>query len=455
MTDTQPATSLSRSKWRFSRLDDDSEASLPEVNSTVRVPQGARWFQQLFAFMGPGYMVSVGYMDPGNWATDIAGGASFGYTLLFVITLSNLMAILLQALAARLGIATGRDLAQACRAYYPRPVSFVLWIASELAIIACDLAEVIGTAIALQLLFHIPLIIGAMIAGLDAFLLLFLMNKGFRLLEAFVVMLLTIIFVCFAIQIVAAAPPLAAVFGGLLTPSPEIVTNPAMLYVAVGIIGATVMPHNLYLHSSIVQTRAYPRTDEGKRDAVKWATIDSTIALMMALFVNAAILIVSVVAFHNTGHQDVAEIGHAFELLSPLLGLGIASILFAVALLAAGVNSTVTATLAGQIVMEGFLRLRIPHWARRLITRGIAIVPVIVVAWIYGDRGTSNLLVLSQVVLSMQLPFAVIPLVQFVSNRKQMGALAIPRWASVLAWVVAAMIVVLNLKLLHDALFGG
>jgi manganese transport protein len=445
---------LPRSNWRFSRLEDDAEPSLPEVHASVKIPQTAVWFRRFFAFMGPGYMVSVGYMDPGNWATDLAGGASFGYTLLFVIMLSNLMAILLQALAARLGIVTGRDLAQACRAYYPRPVSFMLWIACELAIIACDLAEVIGTAIALQLLFHIPLLAGAMIAGLDALLLLFLMNKGFRFLEAFVIALLLVIFGCFLVQIIAAAPPVGALLHGLLVPSPEIVTNPAMLYIAIGIIGATVMPHNLYLHSSIVQTRDYERTERGKRDAIKWATADSTLALMLALFVNAAILIVSAVAFHKTGHHDVAEIGQAFELLSPLLGLGIASILFAVALLASGVNSTVTATLAGQIVMEGFLRLRMPHWARRLITRGIAIVPVVVVIGLYGEKGAGSLLVLSQVVLSMQLPFAVIPLVQFVSSRKQMGNLTISRWTSGLAWVVAGIIVLLNLKLLGDTFFG-
>jgi len=444
-----------RSNWRVSRLDDEFEPSLPEVNSSIHVPQAGIWFRRLFAFLGPGYMVSVGYMDPGNWATDLAGGASFGYTLLFVIMLSNLMAILLQALAARLGIVTGRDLAQACRANYPRPVNFVLWLACELAIIACDLAEVIGTAIALQLLFHIPLIAGALIAGLDAFLLLFLMNKGFRFLEAFVIALLVIIFGCFAVQIIAAAPPVSAIISGLFIPSPQIVTNPAMLYVAIGIIGATVMPHNLYLHSSIVQTRNFAKTETGKRDAIKWATLDSTIALMLALFVNAAILIVSAVAFHNTGHQDVADIGQAFKLLSPLLGLGVASILFAVALLASGVNSTVTATLAGQIIMEGFLRLRIPHWARRLITRGIAIVPVIIVIWLYGEKGAANLLVLSQVVLSMQLPFAVVPLVQFVSSKKLMGNLAIGRWLTVLSWIVTALILVLNFKLLYDTIFGG
>ena len=392
MSDVRGA--LARRPFGFTRLGDEERPSLPEVNASVAVPQAGRWFTRLFAFMGPGYMISVGYMDPGNWATDLAGGAQFGYTLLFVIMLSNLMAILLQALAARLGIATDRDLAQACRAYYPRSVNYALWIACELAIIACDLAEVIGTAIALQLLFGIPLIWGAVITALDAFLVLFLMNRGFRALEAFIVALLVIIFGCFAVQIVAAAPPVAAVLGGLL-PSREIVTNPAMLYIAIGIIGATVMPHNLYLHSSIVQTRAYPRTEPGRRDAIKWATLDSTIALMLALFVNGAILIVAAVAFHNTGHQEVAEIGQAFELLSPLLGLGIASVLFAVALLASGLNSTVTATLAGQIVMEGFLRLRFPQWVRRLMTRGIAIVPVVAVTAFYGERGTAELLVLS------------------------------------------------------------
>lgn len=441
-------------EWRFFRRTGDALPSLPEVNASVPVPTTGMWFRRLFAFMGPGYMVSVGYMDPGNWATDLAGGAQFGYTLLFVIMLSNLMAILLQALAARLGIATSRDLAQACRAYYPRPVAYALWVACELAIIACDLAEVIGTAIALNLLFGIPLIGGALITALDAFLVLLLMNKGFRYLEAFVIALLIIIFGCFAIQIFAAAPPAGSILHSMFVPSSEIVTNPAMLYIAIGIIGATVMPHNLYLHSSIVQTRAYERTEAGKRDAIKWATVDSTIALMLALFVNSAILIVSAVAFHGTGNQDVAEIGQAYELLSPLLGLGIASTLFAVALLASGLNSTVTATLAGQIVMEGFLHLRIPQWARRLLTRGIAIVPVVVVTWIYGERGTAELLVLSQVVLSMQLPFAVIPLVHFVSDKKKMGNFAVSRGIVVLAWIVAALILGLNFKLLYDTFVG-
>jgi manganese transport protein len=448
----KPVATDGRDGWRFAHAGD--RRSLPEVHGSIAVPVGGSWIRRLIAFAGPGYLVSVGYMDPGNWATDLAGGASFGYTLLFVVMLSNLMAILLQALAARLGIATGRDLAQACRDHYSAPVNLVLYVACELAIVACDLAEVIGTAIALNLLFGIPIIAGALIAALDALLLLILMNRGFRFLEALVISLIIVIFVCFAIQIIAAAPPLAALAGGLFIPSPKILTNPAMLYLAIGIIGATVMPHNLYLHSSIVQTRAFARTDAGRRDAIKWATADSTIALMLALFVNAAILIISAVAFHETGHQDVAEIGEAFRLLAPLLGLSVASILFAVALLASGVNSTVTATLAGQIAMEGFLSLRLPQWMRRLLTRGIAIVPVIVVTALYGEQGTGKLLVLSQVILSMQLPFAVIPLVRFVSDKAKMGNLAISRPVAALSWAVAGLIVVLNLKLLADVIAG-
>ena len=438
------------SRWGFGD-GADPRRSLSEVNATIPVPLGGHWFRRLLAFAGPGYMVSVGYMDPGNWATDLAGGAQFGYALLSVILLSNVMAILLQALAARLGIVTDRDLAQACRDSFSRPVNILLWLACEAAIIACDLAEVIGTAIALQLLFGIPLIGGALIAALDAFLLLLLMNKGFRFLEAFVIALLIIIAVCFTVQIVAAAPPVGAVLRGFV-PSSAIVTNPAMLYIAIGIIGATVMPHNLYLHSSIVQTRDYPRNDAGRRDAIKWATTDSTIALMLALFVNAAILVVAAATFHGSGHADVAEIGKAFELLSPLLGLSIASTLFAIALLASGLNSTVTATLAGQIVMEGFLHLRMPNWARRLVTRGVAIVPVIVVTALYGERGTGQLLVLSQVILSMQLPFAVIPLVRFVSDRRKMGDFVVPRAVAVAAWIIASIIVGLNLKLLFDVI---
>ncbi len=438
------------SGWRLA----EHQPSLSEVNATVAVPKGGLWLRRMLAFAGPGYMISVGYMDPGNWATDLAGGSKFGYTLLVVIMLSNLMAILLQALAARLGIVTGRDLAQACRDSYSRPVNLALYIICELAIIACDLAEVIGTAIAVQLLFGIPLIGGALITALDAFLVLLLMNRGFRFLEAFIVALLIVIAACFAIQIVAAVPPVAAILGGFV-PSREIVTNPQMLYIAIGIIGATVMPHNLYLHSSIVQTRAFERTDEGRRSAITWATADSTIALMLALFVNAAILIVAAATFHTSGHSNVEEIGQAFELLSPLLGLGIASTLFAVALLASGVNSTVTATLAGQVVMEGFLRIRLPHWARRLVTRGFAIVPVVIVTALYGESGTAKLLVLSQVILSMQLPFAVIPLVRFVTDRRKMGRFVVPRGMAAVSWIVAGIIVALNLKLLFDVVIGG
>jgi manganese transport protein len=440
--------------WRFARRMGEDEASLSEVHSTIPVPKQGSWLRRLLAFSGPGYIVSVGYMDPGNWATDIAGGSKYGYTLLSVIMLSNLMAILLQALSARLGIVTGRDLAQACRDAYPRSVGVVLWFACELAIIACDLAEVVGTAIALKLLFGIPLIGGALITGLDAFLILLLMNKGFRFLEAFIIALLVIIAICFFVQIALAAPPIAGVLGGFL-PSSEIVTNPEMLYIAISIIGATVMPHNLYLHSSIVQTRRFDRDDKGLRGAIRWATADSTIALMLALFVNAAILIVAAAVFHANGKTDVAEIEDAYALLSPLLGAGVASILFAIALLASGLNSTVTATLAGQIVMEGFLRIRIPHWARRLLTRAVAIVPVVVVTALYGETGTAKLLILSQVVLSMQLPFAVVPLVQFVSDRKKMGTFAISRSTAIVAWIVAAIILILNFKLLFDTIAGA
>ena len=431
----------------------ETERSLPEVHGSVPIPRRGSWLRHLLAFTGPGYMVSVGYMDPGNWATDIAGGSKFGYTLLSVIMISNLMAILLQALSARLGIVTGRDLAQACRDAYSKPVAISLWIACELAIIACDLAEVIGTAIALKLLFGIPLVVGAVITALDAVLLLFLMNKGFRFLEAIIIAMLAVIGACFATEIVLSAPPVMSVLGGFV-PSKEIVSNPEMLYIAIGIIGATVMPHNLYLHSSIVQTRDIEQTQAGKRHAIRWATTDSTIALMLALFVNAAILIVSAAVFHANGQTGVEGIEQAYALLSPLLGVGIASVLFAVALLASGLNSTVTATLAGQIVMEGFLRLRLPYWSRRLVTRGIAVVPVIAVTALYGDSGTTKLLILSQVILSMQLPFAVIPLVQFVSDKRRMGNFVISRPVAVLSWIVASIIVILNLKLLVDTVIG-
>lgn len=426
--------------------------SLPEAFASVRVPQdNTHWMRRFLSYVGPGYMVSVGYMDPGNWATDLQGGAQFGYTLLSVILLSNFMAILLQALSARLGIATGLDLAQACRQRFHPAVNFLLWVACELAIIACDLAEVIGTAVALQLLFHIPLLVGALISSLDAVLILFLMNRGIRYLESFIIGLLAIIALCFGVQLVAAAPPFGAILSGL-KPSVEILTNSQMLYIAIGIIGATVMPHNLYLHSSIVQSRAYDRTEKGRKDALRWATWDSSIALMLALFINAAILIVAAAAFHTTGHQDVAEIEDAYHLLSPLLGMGIASTLFGLALLAAGTNSTITGTLAGQIVMEGFLHIRLPHWARRLLTRGLAIIPVVFATAIYGSSSVGQLLMASQVVLSMQLPFAVIPLVLFVSNRKLMGPFVISRPLMVFSWLVAGVILVLNFKLLYDTL---
>ncbi|MFJ3366590.1 Nramp family divalent metal transporter [Pseudomonas sp. NPDC086251] len=421
-----------------------------ELNASVSVPRHGSWLRRLMAFTGPGYMVAVGYMDPGNWATDIAGGSQFGYMLLSVILLSSLMAIVLQALAARLGIATGMDLAQACRAHYSAPVRVGLWLTCELAIIACDLAEVIGMAIALKLLFDIPLLWGAILCAADVFLILLLMQRGFRWLEAFVVALLSLIAVCFAVQIVMSQPSFAAVLQGFV-PQPEIVTNPAALYLAIGIIGATVMPHNLYLHSSIVQTRAYERSESGKRLGLRWAVTDSTIALSLALFVNAAILITAGAVFHTAGRTDVVDIEKAHELLSPMLGIGMASTLFAVALLSSGVNSTVTATLAGQIVMEGFLQMRVPAWARRLITRAIAIIPVVIVTALYGERGTSQLLVFSQVILSMQLPMAVIPLVRFVTDRSKMGSLVISRALAALAWGITAIIVALNIKLLISA----
>lgn len=435
----------------LSRVGGDERLSLGELNASVIIPKHGSWFRRLLAFTGPGYMVAVGYMDPGNWATDLAGGSQFGYTLLSVILLSNLMAILLQALAARLGIASGLDLAQACRQHYSPPVRIMLWLACEAAIVACDLAEVIGTAIALKLLFGLPLLWGAVLSALDVFLILLLMHRGFRSLEAFVIALLTIIFACFAAQMVMAQPVWADVLAGFI-PQAEVVTNPAALYIAIGIIGATVMPHNLYLHSSIVQTRDYERSDEGRRRGLRWAVTDSTVALMLALFVNAAILITAAAVFHAAGRTDVVEIEQAYELLTPMLGVGIASTLFAVALLASGVNSTVTATLAGQIIMEGFLHLRIPNWARRLLTRGLAVIPVLVVTALYGEAGTAQLLVFSQIILSMQLPFAVIPLVRFVSDKKLMGVFVTGRCLTLSAWAVSGLIVVLNGKLLMDGL---
>jgi manganese transport protein len=425
--------------------------SLPEVHGSIVVPKELGFWRKMLAFSGPGYLVAVGYMDPGNWATDLAGGSAFGYTLLSVILLSNLMAILLQCLSARLGIATGRDLAQACRDHYSKPVSFSLWVLCELAICACDLAEVIGSAIALNLLFKIPLILGVCITALDVLAVMYLQNKGFRYLEALVIALILSIGACFLLEVIFSRPALAGVLGGFI-PRLEIVRDPKMLFIAIGILGATVMPHNLYLHSSIVQTRKYEQTASGKAEAIKFATIDSTVALMFALFINAAILIVAAATFHTRGQNAVAEIQDAYQLLSPTLGVAGASILFAVALLASGQNSTLTGTLAGQIVMEGFLNLRLRPWLRRLITRLIAIIPAVLTTAAYGESGTAKLIVISQVILSLQLSFAVIPLIQFTSDRQKMGAFVNPPWLKLLAWVTAAIIAGLNIKYLSDFL---
>ena len=434
--------------WRRARV----SPSLAEVYRTVPVT-GAGWWRKILAFAGPGYLVAVGYMDPGNWATDLAGGSQFGYRLLTVVMISNLMAILLQGLSAKLGIVTGRDLAQACRDNYPKPVVWFLWVICELAIAACDLAEVIGSAIALNLLFGIPLPWGIAITALDVLVVLYLQNKGFRLLEALIIALVGTIGICFLFQILLASPPIAEVLTGFL-PTTEVVTNPAMLYIAMGILGATVMPHNLYLHSSIVQTRQYEQTSEGKKTAVKFAFIDSTIALSFALFINAAILIVAAATFHTTGNTQVAEIQDAYKLLTPLLGAG-ASTVFALALLASGQASTITGTLAGQIVMEGFLNIRLRPWLRRLITRGIAIVPAAIVAILYGESGTAQLLVFSQVILSMQLSFAVFPLVRFTSDKVKMAEFVNPMWLKFLAYLVATIIASLNIWLLIQFVGGG
>ena len=443
MSETVKVESDQDAGWRKP----SSGRSLPESHATIAVPSGVGFWRKLLAFSGPGYLVAVGYMDPGNWATDLAGGSKFGYTLLSVILLSNLMAILLQALSLKLGIATGRDLAQACRDHYTRPVSFVLWVLCEIAIAACDLAEVIGSAIALNLLFGIPLIWGVCLTALDVLLILLLQNKGFRYLEAFVIALVATIGVCFAAELLMAKPDLAQVMGGLI-PTTQVITNPAMLYIAIGILGATVMPHNLYLHSSIVQTRKVLPDTTAKREAIRFATLDSTVALLFAFFINASILILAAATFHNSGNQEVADIGDAYRLLTPLLGTTFASTLFAVALLASGQNSTITGTLAGQIVMEGFLNIRLPAWLRRLITRLIAIIPAVIVTAMYGEHGAGSLLILSQVILSLQLSFAVVPLVQFTSQRRKMGEFVNSRSLATVAWGVAVIIICLNVWLL-------
>jgi manganese transport protein len=436
--------------WRRDRGD----ASLADVHGSVKVWKTGGFWRRAVGFIGPGYLVAVGYMDPGNWATSLAGGSKFGYTLLVVALISNVMAIVLQSLCARLAIASGRDLAQACRDAFPKPVAWTLWLLAEIAIIATDIAEVIGTAIGLNLIFGIPLEIGVVITALDVFLILYLQRLGFRWVEALVMALLAVIAVCFGVQIALADPNWGDVIRGF-APTTEIVTNPEMLYLALGILGATVMPHNLYLHSGIVQTRAYGETLPEKREALKFATIDSTVALMFALLINASILILAAATFHTTGRTGIAELGEAHALLMPLLGASIAPSLFAIALLCCGLNSTITATLAGQAVMEGFLDIRLPPWLRRLVTRGVAIVPAAVVTILYGQSETAKLLILSQVILSLQLPFAVVPLVMMTADRSKMGALTAPRWLTAIAAVVATIIIVLNVKLLVDFVTGA
>ena len=416
--------------------------SLPEVHRSVRIdPRGSR-LRRFLAFAGPGYLIAVGYMDPGNWATGVAAGSAYGYALLWVILLSNTMAIVLQTLAARLGVATGRDLAQACRDSYPRRVVWLLWILGELSICATDLAEVVGTAIALKLLLGLPIGWGVVVTALDVLLVLWLQGRGMRYVEASIITLLGLVLGCFVFELVIARPDLAAITRGLV-PDPRTAADPTMLYLAIGIIGATVMPHNLYLHSSLVQTRRYALDDAGRGNAIRFATADLVAALLVAVLVNGAILILAAAAFHAGGHHP-AELQDAYQLLSPVLGVGAASLVFGIALLASGKSSTLTATLSGQIVMEGFLALSLPAWARRLVTRAMAILPALIVVAACGESGLSRLLVLSQAVLSFQLPFAVIPLVQMTSDRSKMGPFASPRWLSATAWLVTITIVALN-----------
>jgi manganese transport protein len=436
---------LSGSAWKK----EISETTLPEVYRSIKIPAGASVWRKLMAFMGPGFLVALGYMDPGNWATDLAGGAKFGYTLLSVILLSNFIAMLLQHLCVKLGIATGRDLAQACRDHYSKSTVWFLWIICEIAIAACDMAEVIGSAIGLQLLFDIPLIWGCIITCVDVLTILYLQNKGFRWIEAIVITLIATIGCCFMAELYFAKPHVPGIYAGFI-PTPEIIKNPEMLYISIGILGATVMPHNLYLHSSIVQTRNFGPSTAAKKEAITYATIDSSFALLIALFINASILILAAATFHWTGHQGVAEIQDAYKLLSPILGVSIASTLFAVALLASGQNSTLTGTLAGQIVMEGFINFRLAPWLRRIITRGLAIIPAIIVIALYGENKVTDLLIASQVVLSLQLGFAIWPLMRFTSDPNKMGSFVNPRWVQILGWTATLGIILLNLKLLID-----
>ena len=436
-----------KGKWRQTA----GEPSLMDVFRSIPISANAGLFKRALAFVGPGFLVSVGYMDPGNWATAIAGGAQFGYALLFVALLSNIMAIILQSLCARLAIASGRDLAQACRDAFPKPVSLVLWLFAEIAIIATDVAEVVGTAIGLNLLFGIPLEIGVIITALDVFIILLLQRLGFRWVEAFVVALLVVIFACFTVQIALVDPDWGGVIRGF-APTTNLLHDPAMLYLALGIIGATVMPHNLYLHSGIVQTRAYGHSIGEKKSALRFATFDSTFALCFALLINASILILAAATFNKSGNTSVAEIGDAHKMLAPLVGSLLAPKLFAIALLCCGLNSTVTATLAGQIVMEGFLNIRLPAWMRRLVTRAIAIIPAAAVTIYYGASGTGFLLIFSQVILAFQLPFAIVPLVMFTASKTKMGEMVSPKWLTALAALIALLIIGLNVKLLWDIL---
>jgi len=446
---SQHDTTTANGGWKRVR----TNQSLSEVFGTIATRPKGSMGRKLLAFLGPGYLVAVGYMDPGNWATSLAGGSKFGYSLLTIALLSNIMAIVLQALCARLGIGAGRDLAQACRDAFPRFVAWPLWVLAEIAICATDLAEVIGTAIGLNLLFGIPLEIGVILTALDVFLILWMQRLGFRWIEIFVVSLLGIIAACFAVQIALANPDWRGVILGF-APTVEIVRNPEMLYLALGILGATVMPHNLYLHSGVVQTRRFGDSVEDRREAIKLATIDSTIALMLALVINASILILAAATFNSRGQTDVTELDQVHSFLAPLLGSVYAPSLFAIALLCCGLNSTVTATLSGQIVMEGFIDIRLAPWLRRLTTRAIAIVPAAIVTIWYGEKGTAELLILSQVVLSLQLPFAIVPLVMFTADRRKMGELVAPRWVTACAVTIAVIVIALNVKLLVDFVRG-
>jgi len=438
-----------KNAWRK----DKTSHSLPEVFSSISIPKKSGFWRKYLAFAGPGLMVAVGYMDPGNWATDIAGGSQFGYTLLSVILISNIFAMVLQHLSVKLGIVAERDLAQACRDHFKPTTNFILWIFCEIAIAACDLAEVIGSAIALNLLFGIPLTWGIVITTIDVLIILLLQAKGFRWIESIVAGLMFIILVCFGYEIIISKPEINAILGGLI-PQKEIITNPAMLYIGIGILGATVMPHNLYLHSSIVQTRDYTRDSAGKKEAIKYATLDSTVSLLLAFFINAAILILAAATFHTTGNEHIADIHDAYKMLTPILGASMASIAFAIALLASGQNSTLTGTLAGQIVMEGFLNIRLKPWLRRLITRLIAVIPALIVAIIYGEQGTTDLLVLSQVILSMQLSFAVVPLVIFTNDKAKMGEFVNKPFLKICVWIISIVIIILNLYLLYQTFFG-